>query len=64
MKERKKSTIGFGADGTSVNLGKRRGVTSLLKHEVDRLIDIHCLPHRLELSMIEMQQECKYVKEV
>ena len=64
VKKRKKSTIGFGADGASVNLGKRRGVASLLKHEVDHLIDIHCLPHRLELSMMEMQQECKYVKEV
>lgn len=64
MKEWKKSTIGFGVDGASVNLGKRRGVASLLKREVDHLIDIHCLPHRLELSMMEMQQECKYVKEV
>ena len=64
MKEWKKSTIGFGADGASVNLGKRRGVASLLKREVHHLIDIHCLPHRLELSMLEMQQQCKYVKEV
>ena len=64
VKEWKKSTIGFGVDGASVNLGKRRGVASLLKREVDHLIDIHCLPHRLELSMMEMQQECKYVKEV
>ena len=62
--EWKKSTIGFGADGASVNLGKRQGVASLLKPKVRRLIDIHCLPHRLELSMLEMQQECKYVKEV
>jgi len=64
LKEWTKSTIGFGADGASVNLGRRQGVASILKREVDHLIDIHCLPHRLELSMLEMQRDCKYVKEV
>lgn len=64
VKDWKQSTIGFGADGASVNLGKRQGVASLLKREVSHLIDIHCLPHRLELSILEMQRECKYVKEV
>ena len=64
LKEWKKSTIGFGTHGASVNLGRRQGVASILKREVDHLIDIHCLPHRLKLSMLEMQRDCKYVKEV
>ena len=60
----KKSMIGFGADGASVNLGKQQGVAAILKREIFHLIDIHCLPHRLELSMLEMQQECKFVQNV
>ena len=52
--------IGFGADGTSVNLGKRQGVAAILKKEIFHLIDIHCLGHQLELSMLEMQGECKF----
>ena len=62
LKEWKKSTIGFGEDGASVNLGRRQGVASILKQEVDHLIDIHCLPHRLELSMLEMQQIANMLK--
>lgn len=50
--------IGLGADGASVTLGKRHGVAAILKREISHLIDIHCLPHRLELSMLEMQREC------
>ena len=56
--------IGFGADGAAVNLGKRQGVSAILKREIFHLIDIHCLPHRLELSMLEMQRECKFVQNV
>ena len=53
---------GFGADAVSVNLGKRQGVAAILKREIFHLIDIHCLPHGLELSMLEMQ--CKFVENV
>ena len=60
----KKSTIGFGADGASVNLGKCQGVAALLEREISHLIDIHCLPHWLELSMLERQQECKFAQNV
>jgi len=60
----KKSMIGFGADGASVNMGKRQGVAALLKRDTCHLIDIHCLPHRLELSMLELQRECKFVQNV
>lgn len=60
----KESVVGFGADGASVNLGSRQGVAAKLKQGVGHLIDIHCLPHRLELSMLEMQRQCKFVQNV
>ena len=56
--------IEFGVDGASVNLGKRQGVAAILKREISNLIDIHCLSHRLELSTLEMQRECKFVQNV
>ena len=60
----KESVLGFGADGASVNLGSRQGLAAKLKQGVSHLIDIHCLPHRLELSMLEMQRQCKFVQNV
>ena len=35
--------IGFGADGASVNLGKRQGVAAILEREIFHLVDIHCV---------------------
>ena len=64
VQEWKQSIIGFGPNGASVNLGKRQGVATLFKCKVGHLTDIRCLPHRLELSILEMQRECKYLKEV
>lgn len=43
--------IGFLSDGASVNLGKKSGLVALLKHEMDWVIGIHCLNHRLELAI-------------
>ena len=56
--------IGFGADGASVNMGKKAGVASKLKQDTPWLIDIHCLPHRLELAMLEFQRSCATVEKV
>lgn len=58
----KDKLVGFGADGASVNLGKGGGVAALLRQEVPYLIDFHCLPHRLELALLELQRKCKLVE--
>ena len=58
----KEKLVGMGADGASVNLGKKGGVVALLRQEVPHLIDFHCLPHRLELALLEMQRSCKLVE--
>ena len=59
-----KKVVAFGADGASVNLGKKGGVAALMRKEIPYLVDFHCLPHRLELALLEMQKSCKSVQEL
>lgn len=55
----------MGADGASVsNLGKKGGVVALLRRDIPHVIDFHCLPHRLELALLEMQKSCVLVNTV
>ena len=56
--------VAFGADGASVNLGKKAGLAALLRKEVPYLVDFHCLPHRLELALLGLQKSCKSVDDV
>ena len=56
--------MAFGADGASVNLGKKAGFAAILRKEVPHLVDFHCLPHRLELALLDLQNECKTVEDV
>ncbi|XP_071953114.1 zinc finger protein 862-like [Antedon mediterranea] len=49
----KSKVVGFGADGASVNLGKRGGVIVHLKESAgEHIIPMHCMPHRLELALL------------
>ena len=45
--------VGFGADGTSVNMGNREGVIAILRKELPWIIFNWCLSHRLELAVKE-----------
>ena len=56
--------VAFGADSASVNLGKKGGVAALIRKDIPYLVDFHCLPHKLELALLEMQRSCKLVEEV
>lgn len=56
--------VAFGADGASVNLGKKSGLATLLKQEVPYLVDFHCLPHRLELALLDIHNSCRSVDDV
>lgn len=56
--------IGFGTDGASVNRGKKAGAASKLKEDTPWLIVTHCLPHRLELTMLELQRSCATVEKM
>ena len=56
--------IGFGADVASVNLEKNPVVAAKLKEDTPWLIDIHCLSHRLELALLELQRSCASVEKI
>ncbi|XP_069110113.1 zinc finger protein 862-like [Argopecten irradians] len=46
--------VGFCADGASVNFGKVGGVQQKLRENIPWLIPIWCLPHRLELTVMNL----------
>ena len=60
----KDKVVGMGADGASVNLRKKGGVSALLRQHSPHLFDFHCLPHRLELALVEVQRSCHQVEVV
>ena len=64
VKNWREKLLAFGADGASVNLGKKNGLAALFRKEVPYLIDFHCLPHRLELALIKLQKSVKSVDTV
>ena len=57
----RKKLVGFGSDGASVMCGSRGGVTALLKKDVPHLIAVHCVAHRLELSILDVIKDISYI---
>ena len=49
--------MGFGADGASVNMGKKGGVQKLLKDKAPLMTAVHCVAHRLELGVVNALKE-------
>ena len=47
----KHTMVGFGADGASVNMGKKKGVAARLGVDKPWLVTVHCFNHRLELAV-------------
>ncbi|XP_078810615.1 zinc finger protein 862-like [Oryzias latipes] len=50
------------ADGASVNMGKKNGVAAKLRREVEYLLAIHCIAHRLELGVNDAVRENPQLK--
>ena len=46
-----KKLVGIGCDGAAVMVGSKSGVATLLRKEQPSLLTIHCMAHRLELSL-------------
>ena len=60
-----KCAVGFAADGASVNFGARQGVAAQLKENgIEWLIGVHCIAHRLELSIKDAAKACQYQQTV
>ena len=47
----KHTMVGFGADGASVNMGKKKGVAARIRLDRPWLVTVHCFNHRLELAV-------------
>ena len=47
----KHTMVGFGADGASVNMGRKKGVAARLRVDKPWLVTVHCFNHRLELAV-------------
>ena len=56
--------VGMCADGASVNLGQIGGVVAKLREKTPHIIDIHCMAHRLELALHDMQKQIPMVNKV
>jgi hypothetical protein len=55
--------IGLGSDGASNMTGKKGGLATLLKLDVNReLLNVHCFAHRLELAFRDCLKSTNYEK--
>ena len=59
----KDKMVGFGADGASVMMGHKGGVAALLKVDIPHLVEIHCVAHRLQLSVLDAIRDHSYISE-
>ena len=55
--------VSLGADGASVMMGHKGGVAALLKADVPHLVEIHCVAHRLQLSVLDAIRDNSYISE-
>jgi hypothetical protein len=53
--------VGLSCDGASVMVGCRNGVSAIMKREQPSLLTIHCMAHRLELSLKDCLKTVKSV---
>ena len=51
QREWRQKVVAIVTDGASVNMGKNYGVIQRLRNDIPHLVGIHCIAHRLELSL-------------
>ncbi|KAJ8333912.1 hypothetical protein SKAU_G00412310 [Synaphobranchus kaupii] len=52
------------ADGAAVNMGRKNGVAAKLKENIEHLLAIHCVAHRLELGMVDSIKDDAQLKKL
>ena len=55
---------GFSSDGASVMLGKNTGVAARLRDHNPKLINIHCVCHKLALACSDSDSEIQCIKQI
>lgn len=61
-KNLKEKLVCLNMDGAAVNLGCKAGVSTLLQKDIPHLLAIHCIAHKLELSVMDSVASCTYLK--
>lgn len=52
--------VAMGSDGASNMVGKRSGLATLLRQDInDEIINVHCFAHRLELAFRDVLKKKK-----
>ncbi|XP_033103941.1 zinc finger protein 862-like, partial [Anneissia japonica] len=57
-----KNMCALGSDGAAVMVGSRNGVAAKLKEQVPRLLNNHCVAHRLALASSQAANHIPYLK--
>ena len=60
----KSETVAFGSDGASVYVGRLNSVVAKLHVEIPWLLGVHCIAHRLELSVLDALKDEEQLKNV
>ncbi len=58
------SLMSLASDGASVMVGRKGGVATLLKKENPKMINVHCICHRLALACGDANSQLKYMATV
>ncbi|XP_068708005.1 zinc finger protein 862-like [Montipora foliosa] len=53
---------GLGSDGASVMTSNKKGVTGKLERLNPKIVNIHCIAHRLQLCVSQAADKVKYLK--
>ena len=54
--------MAIATDGASVNTGKNSGVVKRLRDDVPHLVGVHCMAHRLKLSLNDAPKKVALLK--
>lgn len=60
----KLQTVAFGSDRGSVYVGTSNGVVAKLRVEMPWLVGVHCIPHRLDLSVLDALKDEQQLTDV
>ena len=55
--------IGLATDGCSAMRGRKDGFAARLQREMSALTTVHCVSHRLQLSVLDATKEVSYLSE-
>lgn len=55
---------GLGTDGAATMIGVHKGVTRQLSKRMNHLVTVHCAAHKLQLSVLQSNLDCKIINDI